>query len=136
MTLWVPRPSEIVAQRATGTGNMGDVTDRMSTARFSLDAERYALCWIRQLYAGGTGSAKVSLKVDHREDVALYDFTLLDWPEMGTDGTVWDYTRMTADEMFHWTFLRGDILVFTWTNPDPVDTRWSIEVGLADATLQ
>ena len=137
MTLWIPSPRDVIsgrAQRATGTGNMGDVTDRTSQARFWLDADRYALCWLRARFTGGTGSATLTLKLDHRDDIEVYDFTLRDWETMGTSGDAWLYSRITADELFHWTFQRGDIIVFEWTNPDPAVMRWALEVGLCDAT--
>lgn len=137
MNLWVPRPSDIVAMRATGTGDMGTVTDRQSTARFSLPTDMYALVWVRAIFTGGTLNATMRLQLDHREDIGFYDFILRDWPNMGTtEGDDWVYSRKTADEQHQWVFHRGDVLVFTWTNPDPAVMRWSLEVGLADATGQ
>jgi len=133
--MWVPHPNEIARFRATGVGNMGDVTDKASVARFALpSAERYVLAWIRAMFVGGSGNATMTLKVDHCDPTQQYDFSLRDWATMGASGgNAWTFSRVPADELFHWVFPSEAILVFEWTNPDAGNMRWSLEVGLVDA---
>lgn len=132
--MWVPHPSEIIMLRASGVGDMGDVTNIGSVARFALDdVDSYVLAWVRALFVGGTGSATMTLKLDHCDPTGHYDFALRDWPTMGTSGIAWVFSRVPADELFHWKINKGGILVFEWTNPDAGNMRWSLEIGLADA---
>lgn len=132
--MWVPKPSEIVTRRANGLGNMGDVTDRGSTARFFLAVERFAFVFVRGTFSSGTGDATLSLKLDHRDDSGLYDALLFTFPEMGTDTNAALNFRIAADELYQWGFHKGDELVFEWTNPDAATMQWALEVGLADAS--
>lgn len=132
--MWVPHPSQIVTSRVMGVGDMGDVTDEGSTARFTLDVDRFVLARIRAKFTGGTGDATLSFCVDHRCQSGAYDFTLDTIEEVGADNRANINHRILADELYQWEFRRGDIFVLTWTNPDAGNMQWAVEVGLADAS--
>lgn len=117
---------------------MGDLTDRQSQARFSLRGEalrgapRWVVCYIRAVFAGGTGTgATMSLFVDSLDAGDVYDFRLDHWDSMGTDDVAYLNARIASDELYHWFFDPTDALVFTWTNPDADNMRWALELGLA-----
>lgn len=138
--LWVPHPSAIVTQHDQGQENMGSVTDKASRARFALSDVPFALCYIRGRFvtlSGAGGNATLSLKLDHVEENAVYDFLLKSWDTMGTSGTGFKADlnfRLAADELYLWAFARGSTLVFEWTSPDSGNIRWALEVGLVDAS--
>jgi len=125
--------------RDNGDGNMGDVSKRESKGRFSLDVDRFALAFVRARFVSGTGTASIKLRLDHPLELtyqagseSLYDFTLWQWDTMGTTGTATLNDRTPEDELHHWTFERGNVLVFEWTNPQAGTMRWALEVGLLD----
>lgn len=131
---WIPHPEDIITQRATGTGNMGDVTDKTSVARFGLDG-KFVLVWFKLRFTGGTGAdAAMALKVDHRDESGLFDFSELATKTLGTTTTPEHEVRIPVEEYPRYVYQEGDLLVFEWTNPDSGTMRWAIEVGLADAT--
>lgn len=133
--MWVPHPSQIVTDRCIGVGNMGSVTDEHSTARFTLDVERFVLVYVRGLWTGGTGDpATLSICLDHRDPSGSYDFVLDTIADIGTGNKEHINHRILADELYQWEFRRGDIIVLTWTNPDAGNMQWAAEVGLADAS--
>lgn len=117
-----------------GTGNMGSVTDEHSTARFTLDVDRFVLAYVRGRFTGGTGDATFAICLDHRCPCEAYDFTLDTILEVGADNRADINHRILADELYQWEFRRGDIIVLTWTNPDAGNMQWAVEVGLADAS--
>lgn len=134
---WIPHPDDIVVLRASGDGDMGDVTDRASVARFKHpDLKKFALVYVKVRFTGGTGNATLSMKVDDEADISeFYDFLEEEWEAVGTDA---DKDRVDwlipNDEYPRYVYQPGQELVFEWTNPDAQTMRWSIEVGLADAT--
>jgi len=149
MAIWVPHPSEIRPLYDAGASgeSMGLVTDSDSKARFWLDIEVcYTLIYIRGTFesvSSDTGTADFVIKVDsHRmppsmvDDVgeepltSPYDFTLYTLPSVGIDNQI--AFRVLPDEYPFWTFRKGDVCVFEWTNPD--DQRWALEVGLCDTS--
>lgn len=130
--IWVPHPSEIVVLSDGGTGNMGDVTDEVSPARFKLDAERFVPCFVRTTFTGGSGSANMAIRIDSRLG-DHFDHTLFTLKGLGIDGDQGHY-RIPADELYEWILLRGDELVFEWTNPNADNTQaWAVEIGLVNA---
>ena len=131
-------PSIIQLFTQTGTGDMGDVTDVSSVARFSLPGvERYVLATLRALFTGGSSSADMVLRVDHRHG-PNYHFKPVTFEGVGTSGTTIVEYRVPEDEMYHLIFLRDlatgmlDVAVLEWTNPDAIKMRWAVEVGLID----
>lgn len=133
---WIPHPDDIVPMRATGVGDMGSVTNENSVARFSLPGGgKFVLIWAKVQFTGGTGSATLTLKSDHRETNALYDFDEAEgFASMGTDVTARLDWRIPVEEYPRFVYQPGDVLVWTWTNPDAANMRWAIEMGLTDAT--
>jgi len=135
---WIPHPNDIVTYRDTGVGDMGDVTDLNSVARFWLkDGGKFVLIWAKVKFSGGTGSATLTLKSDHRDVNELYDFDEVSgWVSMGTDGTPKLDWLVPVEEYPRYVYQAGDVLVWDWTNPDAANMRWTIEMGLADATIR
>jgi len=132
--MWVPHPNQIVTSRVVGVGDMGDVTDEHSTARFTLNVDRFILARIRARFTGGSGDATLAICLDHRDPSGLFDFTLDTIKEVGADNRANINHRILADELYQWEFRRGDVIVLTWTNPDAGNMQWAVEVGLADAS--
>lgn len=135
---WIPHPDDIVTYRATGVGDMGSVTDKNSVARFSLaGGGKFVLIWAKVKFSSGTGSATLTLKSDHRDENGLYDFDeAAGWPSMGTDGTTKLDWLIPVEEYPRYVYQAGDVLVWVWTNPDAATMRWTIEMGLVDATIR
>lgn len=135
---WIPHPDDIVTLRATGVGDMGSVTDENSVARFSLPGGgKFVLIWAKVQFSGGTGSATLTLKSDHRDTSGLYDFDeVTGWEGMGTDGTTKLDWLVPVEEYPRYIYQAGDVLVWDWTNPDAANMRWAIEMGLTDATIR
>ena len=118
---------------------MGDVTDRTSPARFTMDVDQWLLVYARvssrRIDGGtpGTDVADLTIRLDARV-TPQYDHTLREIVGFGPTGEQPTYLlRITEDEQSQWVFHRGDILVFEWANPDVGNIEWSIDVGLADA---
>lgn len=140
----IVHPSDLVIEAANGTGSMGDVTDVDGPCRFTMDADRWCLRWMRVGFVAGSSSADLTLRVDnHRmppdwRDTAdalmasAYDFVLDTIEDAGVDGWfgMW---RADDTEMSDFVFLRGDIFVPTWTNPNTQE--WALEVAMLDAAL-
>lgn len=133
------RPSDIVVIPDGGSANMGDVTDSTSPARFTLDADRFLLVFVRYSSeriqnTAGADKADLTIKVDRAGPTAQYNHTLKTIKDFGPTGTASSMLRIAEEEQSQWVFARGDVIVLEWTNPDPVDIRWAVEVGLADAS--
>lgn len=155
--MWTPRPDELIVLAASGSGDMGDVLDENSRARFSLwhaskagvlpvdvdPASIVVIATVRASFVADTGAggkADCILKVDSQfgED---HDHTLFTWPDRGVTAVGSKPSinfRTPADELFAWyaagqplANVFGDQFVFEWTNPDSGNLRWSLEVGLA-----
>ena len=79
-------PSIIQLFTQTGTGDMGDVTDVSSVARFSLPGvERYVLVTLRALFTGGSNSEHMVLRVDDRHG-PNFPFKPVTWGATGNRG--------------------------------------------------
>lgn len=141
--MWAPEPRNIIVRSSSGAGNMGDVTNETSTARFWLPkrldksgkAEPWVLSWMR-IHFGGTGSgttAPVYIKVDSR--LGPYHDTVLNVQKgQATAADADIFLRIERDEYEKWTFQDGDVIVVEWTNPDADNLTWGIEAGMAYAT--
>jgi len=134
-------PSIIKMFEQTGTGDMGDVTDQSSIARFSMPGvDKYVLAVIRGLFTGGSGSAELVVRTDHRRG-PNFDFTPVTFERMGTDDNDRLEYRVPEKDLFHMVYFRHDAtriqdaIVLEWTNPDAGNMRWAIEVGLIDVAL-
>jgi hypothetical protein len=126
----------MVKQRGTGVGNMGSVTSEASVARFGLD-DPFVLVWLKARATGGTGSAALTMKLDHTDRSEVYDWTEAEaWAGFGSDGDITDIDwRVPPEEYPRYSYGGGERLVFEWTNPDAGNMRWAIEVGLARASV-
>lgn len=135
-------PAVIETFVQSGTGDMGDVTDTASPARFAiLGAERYVLAAFRVRWTGGLGTAtaEFALRIDHRlgTNFDFRPFTRADCGTTGVNNLEW---RAPEDELYHIMGHRDrtdqDKLCFTWTNPDTGnpdpddDMRWAMSVDL------
>lgn len=134
---------------------MGSIKDPTSTARFSVDAAEWQLAYYLLTFgdayddAGAAGFNELQLVIDHRMNTGFakdtagddasgttmdqFAFVLDNHPKAGVGGDKPYIQRMiSTDEEPMFTLYRGDILVFTWTNPDQDDKqRWDLMVGLA-----
>ena len=115
----------VVTQTATGTGNIDET--------FGLD-QRYRLVFVRCHFAGTAGTAALSISVDAGGGSA-YDATLFTVSLAGTSKDV--NLRLGGEESSEpaaWTFQSADSVRIQWTNPDPGNITWGLEVGLALAS--
>ena len=119
----------------SGRGDMGSLTDRMVAPRFSLLAEVYSLAALRVTFAGGSGSANLQLKVDHRFGPS-FDRTIFEFPGVGTGGKNVEF-RVEDSERNTYLFyadnerMLRDELVLIWTDPDAGKlTTWAVSAEL------
>lgn len=127
-------PRNIHVGRATGLGDMGDVTDVHSVCRWRIDGAVFVPVFVRAKFTDGTGSATLSIKKNTLGDtVNLYDFTLKEIATAGTSGKANVSLTYLADELYGFPLYGGEDLVLEWTNPDAGTMRWAVEVGLIDA---
>lgn len=139
--MYTPDPSSIQRFRASGTGDMGSVSNEYSVARFSLDVPRFLPVFVRGTWTDLTGgtpaNADLAVRIDHNDTSGLHDHTLATFSDMGTGsgGNLNLHLRLQADELYAWIADQGEYLVFEWTNPDSGYMRWALEVGLIDAAL-
>ena len=142
--IWSPLPKHVLRQRATGDGNMGDVTNPKSICRFGLDEGRWVLVYVKARAfttylvsgASSTGTATLGIRLDPFEDnTPRYRWNeVAGWSAFGSDGDDSDIDwRILPEEYARYNYDARDRLVFEWTNPDPVNMLWSLEVGLAYA---
>lgn len=144
----IVRLSDIVPVPQHGTGNMGDVTDRESVARWKLEVpepgDSYVPTMLKVRAFGGSGVGDLVLRQDHRDGSKL-DFPLRTWKDFGV-GAAAKYTnifmRISEDpELRDWQMWRDpltlilDELVLEWTNPDEGNMEWAAEFGLINAAL-
>ena len=114
----------VTNQVTTGTGNVD--------ATFSLDAP-FRLVFVRCHFSGGTGVDALQISLDATAGAA-YDTVLYTVKVAGTGADV--NFRLSAQETqlpSPWAAQIGDKFRVRWTNPDPGNTTWGLEVGLAPA---
>ena len=141
--MWSPRPNSIERFRATGGGNMGSVQDLSSPYRFGL-RDRFVLVAIKGLFSGGSGSADMTIRLQHADRTGwsndhdtiadsdgVYDFHEVIFEGAGTDGDAYIDYRVAVEEYPRYTYFAGDMLVPVWTNPNT--QIWAIEFALAPA---
>lgn len=112
-------------QTASGSGDIDQA--------FSL-AEKFRLVFVRCHYAGTLGTADLTLLLDSAGGSA-FDVKLFTVTAAGVGKDV--HLRIGGDdagEPSAWTFQPGDQLRVQWTNPDPGNITWGLEVGLALAS--
>lgn len=136
---WYPSIKDIALLSYGGMENMGVLTSDTAEgseitkrARFYLDTDCWCLVFARAHFFGAPGSASMFLYVDSRLG-RNHDTRLWEWAGCGPSGNDVNF-RVVPEELVHWSFRRGDELVFTWTNPNPNNISWGLECGLADAS--
>lgn len=130
---WTPHPGLIWVGHDSGTGNMGDVTDETSVARFTYPGgKKFVPIFIRVHFAGtGSGTANLAVRIDSRLG-DHYDITLHTVSARGAGADM--FFRVERDEYEKWVLQPGDYSVLEWTNPDGSgNLTWGAEMGLANA---
>jgi len=119
----------------SGRGDMGSLTNRMVVPRLFLPVDIYALQALRVTFAGGSGSALLQLKVDHRFG-SSFDRTIYELAGAGSAGKNVEFRVEESERdtyLFYWDeerFIR-DELVILWTDPDGSKlTTWGISAEL------
>ena len=114
----------VVAKTATGSGDIDEA--------FSLDLS-HRLAFVRAHFVGGSGHAELQISVDSAQGSA-HDTRLFTVKVAGNGADV--NFRLSAQETQRpsaWAAQVGDKFRVRWTNPDPGNTTWGLEVGLAPA---
>ncbi len=114
----------VVAKTATGSGDIDEA--------FSLDLS-HRLAFVRAHFVGGSGHAELQISVDSAQGSA-HDTRLFTVKVAGAGADV--NLRMTQEELrmpSPWALQAGDAFRVRWTNPDPGNTSWGLEVGLVPA---
>ncbi|MFQ5489443.1 MAG: hypothetical protein ACE5GE_01870 [Phycisphaerae bacterium] len=114
------------------------VTNQVTTGSGDIDASfwldgPFRLVFVRCHFAGGAGMAPVQISLDAAQGTA-YD-TVLYTVKVAGAGADLNF-RLTAAETqlpSAWAAQNGDKFRIRWTNPDPGNTTWGLEVGLAPA---
>jgi|GEM_PF-2027036 len=116
-----------VVNSQTATGN-GDINNTFELER------KFRLVFVRCHFSGGAGTADLHISVDHSAG-ATYDTRLATVSAIGT-GTDASYTvgNDVNSQPSPWTFQIDDAVRIEWTNPDPGNMTWGLEVGLALAS--
>ncbi len=129
--------TDIKTIHRSGQGDMGDVSDKASPARFRLrDAVKkgYVLVSFKVHVSGGSGTATLTLRVDHAKgsNFDVVEATTLNPIGTGAGGKT-DHTWVVPrDEYPHYSWSQESELVAVWTDPDGSKaTRWGIEIKLA-----
>jgi hypothetical protein len=114
----------VTTKSATGTGDIG------ATAQLG---ERYRLAFVRCHFTGSAGTAPFHVSVDSGKGVA-HDARLFTVTVAGTGNDV--HLRViepAGNGPSPWTFQPDDSVRIDWTNPDPGNITWGLEIGLAPA---
>jgi len=115
----------VTAKTAGGSGHIDFL--------FSLGV-RYRLVYVRCHYAGTVGSGPLTISLDAAAG-AEYDARLFVVTRAGTGYDI--NLRVPADESQDpspWTFQAGDQIRIQWTNSDPGNINWGLQVGMAIAS--
>ena len=114
----------VYAQTASGTADIDET--------FSLN-RCFRLVYLRCHFVGGSGRSELEISVDSAFGSA-YDARLFVVRAAGVGADV--NLRLSSRETTQpsaWSLQPGDTLRLRWTNPDPGNINWGVEVGLAPA---
>ena len=114
----------VYAQTATGTGDIDET--------FFLN-RCFRLVYARCHFVGGSGRSELDISVDSAFGSA-YDARLFVVRVAGVGVDL--HLRLSGRETTQpsaWSLQPGDAFRLRWTNPDPGNTTWGLEVGLAPA---
>ena len=115
------------------------VTTKTATASANMDAllslgVRYRLVFVRCHFSGTVGSAPMTISLDAGAG-ATYDARLFVVTRAGVDYDVnLRIPHEESEDPSPWTFQPGDQVRVQWTNPDPGNIAWGLQVGLAIAS--
>lgn len=109
---------------------MGDVTDPNSICRFTMNADRWQVVYIRWKVTGVGGVNDLSIKVDRKHITGLHTYLLTKMEDMGDTGSPNMNLRIMPEEVDQWEFRRGDEIVPEWANPAAGTMEWSMEIEL------
>ncbi len=115
----------VTVQSSTGTENINAI--------FKLDI-RFRLAFVRCHFIGTSATAPMTIALDALAGVS-YDATLFTITRAGVARDI--NLRIPAEESTDpspWTFQAGDAGRIQWTNPDPTNITWGLQVGLAIAS--
>lgn len=125
-------PSHIVRLRPQdGNEDMATLADEtIRDGRFIIPEDDLALLFVRGEFVGGTGTADLAMYLDRQatREINKKSATLFIWEAVGDTQQV--HGRVTREGREAWSFMRGDELVFVWTNPDSGNLTWFLEIGL------
>ena len=114
-------------------GNMGTLDDRTSIARFSRK-EPWVPLRLLVKFSNGSGTADLTMHLDHDPHSTLHSLVLKVWAAQGTGATpahvIW---VPTADETQAYVIKPPGEVVFTWANPAGGQT-WELLLTAADVS--
>lgn len=115
----------VVSKSATGVTHIGHT--------FSLD-RKYRLVFVRCHFSGTSGTADFAISLDSVNG-SNFDTGLFSVTNVGVGNDV--HMRIgdgDTSEPSAWTFQVNDAIRIDWTNPDPGNITWGLEVGLVLAS--
>ncbi|MHC4610550.1 MAG: hypothetical protein ACYS7M_09415 [Planctomycetota bacterium] len=121
---WQIQAARVIAKTASGGGDIDET--------FSLNLH-FRLVYVRCHFVGGSGTSELGLSVDSSQGPA-YDTRLFTVRIAGAGADL--NFRLTGRETAMpspWTLQPGDVFRINWTNPDPGNMTWGLEVGMAPA---
>lgn len=121
---WRIQAVRVVAKTASGSGDIDET--------FSLNLH-FRLVFVRCHFAGGSGTSELRISVDSGQGSG-YDTRLYTVRVAGVGADV--NLRLTGRETAlpsPWALQPGDAFRINWTSPDPGNTTWGLEVGMAPA---
>lgn len=124
-------PNKLVVQYGGGAANMADLVFGAPTnteGRFSIPGgESFAVVYVRLHFSGAAGTNDVAINVDSGME-SQFDTKLWTFQARGTNTDL--NFRVPEDQLAHFVFQAGDVMVLTWTNPDTGNITWGAEVAL------
>ncbi len=126
-------PFTIIKRRASGSGDMAIVTDNGPNPSFTFDTP-FVLVAIRAWATGGTGNFDLTIyQKIAAERSGVFDKTIETMRNFGIANRFF-YWRIQVSDEHHWVFDAGDSIVPNWTNPDPGNMTWALEVHVRRPT--
>ena len=124
-------PNKLVVLYDGGTADMADLVfgaPNNTEGRFSIPGgEPFAVVYVRLHFSGNAGTANVAINVDSGME-SQFDTLLYTLNARGTSADA--NFRVPEDQLAHFVFQAGDVMVLTWTNPDTGNITWGAEVAL------
>jgi hypothetical protein len=124
-------PNTIIKLRDNGTSHMATLADETPSPRFTYHTKfvlTAVLAWVK----GGSGALddlELYQKIHARRD-GTYDQLRRVLADFGAEGTTFHDWRLDDREQHHWVFDPDDAIVPVWTNPDPGNMAWKLEVHI------